>query len=164
MAKKEEKTNTVNKQDEKRTPIERIPVQKGTGKTFKAKEGKKTGFLKNMPEPQRKAILMAGGLLVGSVMVQILFNLILQKDKEDHEKAQNEVFDVVSNNCSSLGVNKMAIVDKVSKMIRSERLKRKSGEKRIKELEKFILNYNSVSKEEMDDMLQEIKAKNENNG
>lgn len=164
MAKKVEKTSIAKKQSTKRIPLEGILVQKGTGKTFRAREKKKPSFLKNMPEPQRKAILMAGGILVGSVMVQLLFDLVLRKDKEDHEKAQNEVFDVVSNNCSSLGVNKMAIVDKVSKMIRSERLKRKSGESRIEELEKFILNYNSVSKEEMDDMLQQIKSKNENNG
>lgn len=145
-------------------PLEGIPVQKGTGKTFHAREKKKPSFLKNMPEPQRKVILMAGGILVGSVMVNLLFDLVLRNDAEDHEKAKNDVFDVVSSNCSPLGVNKMAIVDKTSKMIRSERLKRKSANKRVEELEKFILNYNSVSKEEMDDMLEQIKSKNENNG
>jgi len=164
MEKKTVKSNTSNKKPTKRMPLEGIPVQKGTGKTFHAREKKKPSFLKNMPEPQRKVILMAGGILVGSVMVNLLFDLVLRNDAEDHEKAKNDVFDVVSSNCSPLGVNKMAIVDKTSKMIRSERLKRKSANKRVEELEKFILNYNSVSKEEMDDMLEQIKSKNENNG
>lgn len=164
MAKKVVKSNAPKKQSTKRIPLEGIPVQKGTGKTFHAREKKKPRLLNNLPEPTRKAILMAGGVLIGSLMVKLLFDLVLRNDAEDHEKAKNEVFDIVSNNCSSLGVNKMAIVDKTSKMIRSERLKRKSADKRVEELEKFILNYNSVSKEEMEDMLQEIKTKNENNG
>lgn len=164
MAKKVIKSNTANKKSTKRTPLDPIPVQKGTGKTFTAREKKKPRLLNNLPEPTRKAILMAGGVLIGSLMVRLLFDMVLKNDAEDHEKAKNEVFDVVSNNCSSLGVNKMAIVDKTSKMIRSERLKRKSADKRVEQLEKFILNYNSVSKEEMEDMLQEIKTKNENNG
>lgn len=102
--------------------------------------------------------------MITAVLAKALFDMVLKNDAEDHEKAKNEVFDVVSNNCSSLGVNKMAIVDKTSKMIRSERLKRKRADKRIEELEKFILNYNSLSKEEIEDMLQEIKSKNKQNG
>jgi len=162
MTKKVVKSKTVKKNPVKRTLLDRFPVQKGTGKTMSATE--KPKLLANLTESKRKAILIAGGILVSSLMVKFLFDMVLKNDAEDHEKAKNEVFDVVSNNCSSLGVNKMAIVDKTSKMIRSERLKRKSADKRVEQLEKFILNYNSVSKEEMEDMLQEIKTKNENNG
>ena len=116
-----------------------------------------------LSDKTRKAAYIAGGILITAVLTKLLFDMVLKNDSEDHEKAKNEVFDVVSKNCSSLGVNKMAIVDKTSKMIRSERLKRKSSDRRVAELEKFILNYNSVSKEEMEDMLQQIKTKNEKN-
>jgi len=164
MAKKVVKSNTVNEEPTKRKPLERIPVQTGTGKTFQKRENKKPRLFNHIPKPQRRVLLMTAGVLVTSCMAQMLYFFVLKNDREDHEKAENEVFDVVSSNCSSLGVNKMAIVDKVSKMIRKERLNKKSANRRVEELEKFILNYNSVSKEEMEDMLQQIKTtKNGNN-
>lgn len=128
------------------------------------KKNKKSKLSNQLSDKTRKAVLIAGGVLITSILAKFLIDMVLKKDLEDHEKAKNEVFDIVSKNCSSLGVNKMAIVDKTSKMIRSERLKRKDADRRVEELEKFILNYNSVSKEEMEDMLQQIKSKNKNNG
>lgn len=143
-----------NKKNTKRLPLEKIPVSKGTGKAYTAVVS---------PVGLSMGQLVFAGMFSTLLSGLAVYGFILKKDEEEHEKAKNEVFDVISDNCSSLGVNKMAIVDKVSKMIRKERLSKKSEQSRVKELEEFILNYNSLSESEILVMKNLISMKNEKN-
>jgi len=83
-----------------------------------------------------------------SAVLGILLWKMIQKSCKDKgidiaeiiedEKVRDEIFDIITTNCSSLGINKMAIVNELTSKVRNERMKRKESEKQIKYFEDRI--------------------------
>jgi hypothetical protein len=133
---------------------------RGTGKTHKTKvEDEKP--LSKMSDTTKTLLTLIGGGVLGYLMYKLF-----DKDRIDDRVAREKVFEIITNNCSSMGVNKMQMVNEIAREIKIERKKRKEAEAKVIELESKLLTITEelerlakyTKKEEVVEQKEEVKA------
>jgi hypothetical protein len=117
---------------EKKVAIKKTVTRKpsrGAGKTHKSKAEEKKP-LSQMSDTTKAILTVIGGGILGYLMYKLF-----DKDRVDDQIAREKVFEIISKNCSSMGVNKMQMVNEIAREIKVERKKRKEAEAKVTELE-----------------------------
>lgn len=133
---------------------------RGTGKTHKTK-AEEVKPLSQISNATKTMIGIIGGLLGGYILYKFL-----DKDRADDQIAREKVFEIITKNCSSMGVNKMQMLNEIAREIKTERKKRKEAEAKVTELESKLLTITEelerlakyTKKEEVVEQNEEVKA------